>query len=491
MKPSCFFLFILSLPIALRAHPGVDIPPWQMATAWPDRIVTTLPGDPTTGFAVSWRTDMSVGEAIAQIAPASSDARFDLNATTRKAVTTPLALDHFFGTQDNRIAVPQNHGLPLVHFHSVTFSGLEPDTLYAYRVRGNRGKWSAWRQFRTAPETGPFEFLFFGDAQTGIRSHITRIFDMAGKVAPDARFAIHGGDLVNTAFYDQEWAEWFEAVGSMHLMIPSIPVSGNHDYINLSKIEDDPEDDKLFMMEKKRVSPIWRPQFALPVESALPEWLHETVYDVRYGEDLHIFVLDSSGIVFDEQLAWLSEKLEASDAKWKLVTMHHPVYSFVGGTEHPSHKKMRLAMVDVMEKQDIDIVITGHRHTYQRASFGDDVVRYAIGDEQEIQTVTIVTASSTKRGETKVEGWDRYSEWTEGAFELLRHGDNTPLFSRFRLDEETLSYEAIDAVGEIYDTFTLTKDDSGKKTLVNGPSAKEPVKSYHNTGKYIRWDDLR
>lgn len=478
---------------SLLAHSGHDhaSPPWQQPSTWPDRIITTTTADPSTGFGVAWRTDQSVAQALAQIVVASSDARFDLGATTVKAQTTSLrldAMDHVAGD----IPVLENAGLDPVHFHEVSFRNLEPDTLYAYRVRGARGQWSAWRQLRTAPEDAPVQFIFFGDAQTGIRSHITRIFDTAARVAPEARFAIHGGDLVNTAMYDQEWAEWFEALGRTHAVIPAIPVAGNHDYVNYAKSTDpDIDDSKLFMMTDKGVSPMWRPQFVLPVVEELPADLHETVYDVRYTQDLHIFVLDSSGNHFPEQVDWLGRQLEASDARWKIVTMHHPLYSFVGEWEHPSHRARRDALLGALRQHDIDLVLTGHRHTYQRAAYGEDIARWGVGEPHDVKTMFVVTASSTKRGVTKTEGWDTYSEDQEGRFKLDRHGDNTPIFAVLDITSDTLSYQAVDAVGEVYDAFTVHKDADGKKAVTNDPIASSPVKDYDNTGPYIRWDDLR
>ena len=330
-------LTALALPALAIAHEGHrDQPPWQEATSWPDRIITTLPGDPATGFAVTWRTSIDVTVAIAEIVPASEVARFDLTARTVRGETEQLNLTELATAGGEVMREIHNTGLPTVNYHSVEFEGLEPDTLYAWRVRGEAGQWSAWRQYRTAPLDGPLSFVFFGDAQTGIRSHVTRVFDTARQYAPNARFAIHGGDLVNTPFYDREWAEWFEALGPTHYVMPAILVAGNHDYVNLSKDEgEDGGDDKLFIADKT-VSPIWRPQFALPVVDSLPVDLAETVYDVRYSKDIHVFVLDSSGVAFDQQLAWLESAVSASDARWKVLTMHHPLYSFVGGREHPA-----------------------------------------------------------------------------------------------------------------------------------------------------------
>ena len=170
--------------------------------------------------------------------------------------------------------------------------------------------------------------------------------------------------------------------------------------------------------------------------------------------------------------------------------MHHPLYSFVGGTEHPAHRERREQLAVALKTLDIDIVITGHRHSYQRGQIGDDVARYAVGDEQSVDTVFIITASSTKRGESKVDGWQRFSDEEGGDYVLTRSGDNVPLFAVFDLEGDTLTYRAVDALGEVYDGFTLTKSENGK-TLRNADEASEPEKNYDNTAPYIAWDDLR
>lgn len=64
----------------------------------------------------------------------------------------------------------------------------------------------------------------------GILSHWARVIREAYVTAPDARFAIHVGDLVNFGSRDFEWAEWFKSVSFIHGMIPALPVVGNHEY---------------------------------------------------------------------------------------------------------------------------------------------------------------------------------------------------------------------------------------------------------------------
>ena len=140
MKNALFVSLVCCAAAVVYAHPGHGhaSPPWQQPSVWPDRIITTATAEPGTGFGVAWRTDQSVGEAIAQIAVASSDARFDLGASTVVARTSALRLDAMAHATGD-LPVIENAGLDPVHFHQVRFGNLPPDTLYAYRVRGARG----------------------------------------------------------------------------------------------------------------------------------------------------------------------------------------------------------------------------------------------------------------------------------------------------------------------------------------------------------------
>ncbi len=261
-------------------------PYWREAAGWPDRIVVTLPDKLQTSFAVTWRTAASIVEPHAEIVEARDDARFDLGAERVAAKTEALDLatrDGFEGTAPLEF----NEGVPPAHFHSVTFDGLKPDTVYAHRVRGAEGLWSEWLQTRTAAQEGPVSFLYFGDAQNALRSHWSRVVRAGFQAAPKADFILHAGDLVNRASRDLEWAEWFEATGFIHGMIPAAPPAGNHEYEYLPMPE---------TAQERLLSTIWRPQFTLPNEPTLHPDLQEVVYDLRYSDDIHLFALSTQSL---------------------------------------------------------------------------------------------------------------------------------------------------------------------------------------------------
>lgn len=472
---------LLFTPMASFAHDGAShtLPPWQDASAWPDRIVVTLPESPQTSFAVTWRTDSSVTETIAQIAPATNDARFDLEAQTVSARSEPL--DPAKAEIDGEIyPVVFNTGVESAHFHSTVFRDLEPDTAYAYRVRGSQGAWSEWFQVRTAPANDPVEFVYVGDAQNGVLSHWSRLIRSAYTHAPEANFILHAGDLVNRASRDYEWAEWFKAVGFIHGMIPAIPVAGNHEYATLGL--GDKQTDRILSLH-------WRPQFTLPEVEGLPDDLQEVVYDVRYNEDLHIFVLSTQNSNIRDQAQWLDGALKDSDAKWKIVSMHHPIFSSGAGRDS---EERRRALLPVLERNSVDLVLQGHDHTYARGVIADGAQtpeRVSRNNEQgRVKTMFVNSVSGPKMYKFKDTKWDEYKDT---GVDLVRRAENTPFFQIIRVDGDELSYEARTVMGDLYDDFTMEKSENGDKIVSKGRQSTMDERLFETTGGYPGVNELK
>lgn len=456
------------------AHVGDHTPiqaPWQQASEWPDRIVTTMEGDPATSISVTWRTAASVRTTKAEIAKALPDARFDKTATAHPADTQLLNLAEVrFGNV--MTPVTHNQGLPATSHHSVRFDGLEPNTLYAYRVQGAEGQWSEWFQTRTAPKSGPLRFIYLGDAQNGLDSHWPRVLRAAFQSAPDARFIVHAGDLVNRGSRDLEWAHWFRAGGFINGMIPAIPVAGNHEYEKLGLPEGE---------EQRILSLLWRPQFRLPEEPTLSADLQETVYDIRYSADLHVFVLNSNMSDMREQAAWLDKQLMQSDARWRIVTMHHPIYS--SGRDRDNRERREI-LLPVLLKHRVDLVLQGHDHTYARGTVGaqnQTPSRRAATDDGNITTMFVNSVSGPKQYDFSKNGWDDYAPT---GVRLERKAENTQFYQVIGIDGDELHYAAYMADGALYDEVRLQKSAEGLKAITTIDTKLPPERSFENTLPY-------
>ena len=229
----------------------------------PDRIVLTFHGDPSTSRAVTWRTDRTVNESVAQISEATENSNFTVRLKDFQATTEAFDLGKYKGNNSFK-----------VNYHSVIFKDLKPNTTYLYRVGDGKFYWSEWIQFTTAKkEYSKTKFVYFGDSQNNVLSQWSRVIRMANQTAPDATFAIHAGDLVNDAHKDSEWAEWYKAGGFIHSQWTTVPGFGNHEYWRLDEDE-----------TTRNVSIQWRPQFTLPVEKDLSKKItRDSVYNRLSG----------------------------------------------------------------------------------------------------------------------------------------------------------------------------------------------------------------
>lgn len=408
---------------------------WEIPSQNPDRIILTFYGNPSSQRAVTWRTDSTIEYAVAQISIAGKNSKFEINAKTYRAKTEELKIGDYHKNKD-----------VIVHYHSVIFENLIPETLYAYRV-GNGKIWSEWIHFKTSSnDFKPTEFVYFGDAQNNILSHWSRVIRMAYQKAPNASFAIYAGDLVNYAHLDNEWAQWFKAGGFIHSQWTAIPVVGNHEF------------GKILPENEQKLSLQWRPQFTLPVEKSLDEKLHETVYSINY-QDILIIVLNSSEML-EQQTAYVEKKLMESDAKWKIITCHHSVFSPAPGRDFEYGRKFWKPLFD---KFNVDLVLNGHDHSYAR---GHVPVKSRLNDENgNLQTMYITSVSGPKQYNIDK---DQINNYKVDDYTAEKTGENTQFFQVFQTRDNKLIYAAYTATGDLYDKVTIVKDfDTGTKTHIN------------------------
>lgn len=429
-----FTAILVASSISAFAHDLHDgLRHWEIPSKDPDRIILTFHGDPSTSRAVTWRTEKSITKAKAEIAEIQDNSKFQESAVSFDAVTEPFDLGEHKG----------NKSL-IVHNHSVVFKELKPDTTYLYRVGDGKKYWSEWIQFKTArPGYGKSQFVYFGDAQNDVLNHWSRVIRMAYKTAPEASFAVHAGDLINLAHRDHEWAQWFKAGGFIHSQWTAIPVAGNHEFMPPGR--DIP----------RKLSIQWRPQFTLPVEKQLDSSLHESVYTVDY-QDIRIIVLNSNEKL-EMQTKYLEEKLKDCDAKWKIVTCHHSIFSPASGRDFRFGREVWKPIID---KYEVDLVLNGHDHTYAR---GHVPIREKSGDSNKMGAVYVTSVSGPKQYSLDPKQLKSYQ--TDG-YVSNKTGEQTQFFQVITVENNSLEYIAYTASGKKYDRFVIQKDFStGKKSL--------------------------
>jgi 3',5'-cyclic AMP phosphodiesterase CpdA len=376
----------------------------------PDRVVLTWTDDPATTQTVTWRTDQTVKKGVAQIMPAPEGA-LDADKPRSPLIRTIDATNQDLTTK-----------LWPVRYHNATFRDLEPSTTYAYRV-GRDSAWSEWFQFRTASKKAePFTFLYFGDAQGGLRVLWPRVLRQAFLTAPDARFMAFGGDLVEDAQTDRHWGEFLHGGGWLFGTIPIIPAVGNHDYRG-------PTPDTH-----------WRAQFTLPEHG--PEGHEEYAFFNDY-QGMRLISLNSMGSV-GRQSKWLEGVLADNPNPWTVLMFHYPVFSREG-IESSQAREWK----QIIDKHGVDLVLNGHEHCYARTGL-------------EGSAVYVKSVSGSKMYDIERKPW------------MVRAAWDTQLFQVIRIDGDRLSFEARTATGRLYDAFDLEQQPGKPNRLVEKLPAGTP-----------------
>lgn len=395
----------------------------------PSRIALTPTEDPTTSAGITWRTDAAITEGAVEVAPATGGTVRTVQATAGNPVS-------FAGwTYMSR-------------HHSAVVGGLEPARRYRYRV-GFDGAWSGWREFRTASADSaePWSMLYFGDAQNDVERAWTPVVEQAFRTAPDALVHLHAGDLINTASSDDEWRQWFGALGERVSTISTVAAVGNHELSGDAQALQ------------------FREHFTFPLNG--PQMQHERAYytDVQ---NARIITLNSN-LSFDDplgaltQTTFLEEALRSSDKQWNVVTFHHPLFSASEGRDNPH---LRLLWLNIVEQHDVDLVLQGHDHAYSRGHVA------ANEDAQGRNTgpVYVVSVSGPKYYDVTPEG---DNNWTQNGARRVAAFQQTSTFQHLRFERDRILYRAVVAAkgpaattdrapGEVVDAFTITKNAGGK-----------------------------
>jgi hypothetical protein len=397
----------------------------------PDRITLTICGDPSTSMAANWRTSTNVVEGSATCEITISSGTPDLaddSTIVRQTYSETLTTADYISAH-----------------HSVVFEGLEPGTRYAYRVgtdvlnADNEAEtiWSEWNQFSTAKagtakEVTPFSFVYFGDAQNGIKSHFSRVMREAYSDLPNAEFFLHAGDLINEYNgSDPEWGEWFYAGGWINRMTPQIATPGNHEYTRSGEL-----------------TTWWKPHFTFPENGPADDSLDlsETVYYFDY-QGARFISLDSMAMssgtatnVAVAQAEWLINVLSDNPNRWTIIYHHHPVWPAGDGrSQHPWLETMFKA---IYEEYGVDLVLQGHDHTYAR---GDNLNTGLSYYRSETGPIYVVSVAGSKMYESD-------APWADVT------GQNTQLYQLIDIDNNQIKYRALSADGQPYDEFTITKN---------------------------------
>jgi acid phosphatase type 7 len=322
------------------------------------------------------------------------------------------------------------------HNHAIVLTGLRPGTEYTYLVESCGARTHPVR-FSTAPVPGTRGVHFTAVGDFGMNNANQRAVANAMLGREPELFLMLGDNAYSSGTEAEFQNNLFVPMAPLLSRVPSFAAPGNHEYVTQQA---QPYFDNLY----------------LPTSPSGGEHY----YSFDWGH-VHFVSLDSScalGMASADrcslaaQKKWLEQDLASSDAPWKVVFLHYPPWS---SGEHGSSPLTHREFTPLFEKHGVDLVLTGHDHHYERSY---PMKGKAVGPSGERNPTYLVVGgggAALRPFKTGKPSWTAVRNDRD-------HG-----YLDVKVEEGTLTAQALTPSGQVIDSFTLTKN--------LPPAPEEPV----------------
>jgi len=362
-----------------------------------ERVLLSI-GKNETSRAITWRCDTLLQESHVYLSQEPSGYTLRYSAT-----------GEIIATEGGKTA-----------YYRCLIDSLKPGITYSYTI--TTGNQVSERQLFRIPDKkdGSFSFVYLGDIQDTINGLSRKIFPSVAQRCPEADFWLFGGDVIER-YLEEYWAEWFAAIDTIARQMPILAVSGNHEQ---------------YKGYPKRLDPRFTAHHYYPANGIDSTSRHGNyrIYGNALIVSLTTYELPAINVAY-KQYFWLKRLLKNSDCKWKIVVMHHPVYSPRAGRFNIFS---RLLFNPLFKKYNVDLVLQGHDHAYAR--------RGQKSSENTLAPLYIVSSCSPKK----------YAPAPNGNFDRMAAGVN--FYQQINVVGDTLALAAYETGTHLlYDSVLVIK----------------------------------
>ncbi|MEK3889257.1 metallophosphoesterase family protein [Bacillus sp. FSL K6-3431] len=314
-----------------------------------------------------------------------------------------------------------------IQMHAVSVT-LEENNCYVYRVGdGTAGGWSEISEICTPKvKDDSFHFIVLGDTQAPPNQTksgyglFKEIINKAKSEYNDPAFFVHVGDMIDDGNLYAHWGAFFRSIQAPDLAMstPLVPTVGNHENIGAG-VE------------------TFKAVFKVPNNG--PDHFLGTAYMFDYGNACFaILNTETSSEELIEQAKWLTTIMSETNKKWKIVVQHRgPYFSNPdSGSEY-----VQQILPQVFDQLNIDLVISGHDHSYVRT--------YPLknGEVNKAGTTYLIAGSTGKK----------FYAATPQPYMKIYFDEKTQVYTNIAISKEKIHILVKKLDGTIVDQYKLEK----------------------------------
>jgi len=397
--------------------------------------------DPKTTRIISWQTDNTMSGSFVEVTDSAVGVKKIFPGTTSKVP------QYYTGSNQ----------------HKVELSGLNPGTVYQYRLGTTYLNpkagitftyYSETFTFTTESKTAKaFTLLHIADSQCSNVSDYTKYWgntlEKALKKCPEAAFIIHTGDMID-APNSSQWTSFFGGAKNNFSTPAFMPVLGNHEG------------------KSSAVESFCKSTFSVESQNGFA-----LNYSYTYGNALFLNLNSNytSTSELTKQKQWIiREAADKGTGKFIIVSFHKAVY---GGHHYGEDDvaSIRRELVPVFEQIGVDLVLQGHDHIYTRT--------YPIKNGVPNTSVSGSIINTSNDGVvymiSRNSGQKTYSVPSKKSYmDILWNSPKEPsavddtVFSAITVKNDSIEVTAYTSDYRVIDTYKLTKNNIGTIGLSSG-----------------------
>ena len=241
------------------------------------------------------------------------------------------------------------------HYVSKAEIKLDASSTYIYRVcdtgaQKKFGKYIGSEEvtFKTKnTKSNSFSFAHISDTQRGSEQFGLSLSKITDKVD----FLLHTGDIIQNPI-ESDWKDMIDNNFKYLSRIPMMAIAGNHEVNGGFKNYD------TYNHFNNSIP---------PQSSTASGYFYSFVYGNAKFIMLNTNDLNGNKLT-TEQYDWLVNELKSNDSKWKIVSLHNPLYSvgIWGSTNNTIALALQEQLKSIFAQNKVDIVLQGHDHTISR-----------------------------------------------------------------------------------------------------------------------------